>query len=214
MKVTWPPLLHIIHRPTLSEVMDFKSVIETDRSFLRIYSSTEYINLVKLCIDEVTNKLVDNPKIIMLGNEVTCRRSVGFFSDTSEGYYFAGKLTKSCTLTPHLTILLDKINVLFESNFNGILVNKYKDGTDYIGRHSDNEQYLGNSGVVAISYGSVRKFRIKNKITKEKVIDIPTISGSILHMGGDFQKEFTHEIPVEKKIKTERYSLTFRKHNR
>lgn len=31
-------------------------------------------------------------------------------------------------------------------------------------------------------------------------------------MGGNFQKEFTHEIPIEKKITDTRYSLTFRKH--
>ena len=31
-------------------------------------------------------------------------------------------------------------------------------------------------------------------------------------MGGDFQKEFTHEIPIEKKIKLPRYSFTLRKH--
>jgi hypothetical protein len=31
-------------------------------------------------------------------------------------------------------------------------------------------------------------------------------------MGGDFQIEFTHGIPIEKKIKDVRYSLTFRKH--
>ena len=31
-------------------------------------------------------------------------------------------------------------------------------------------------------------------------------------MVGDFQKEFTHEIPVEKKVTMERYSFTFRKH--
>ena len=43
-------------------------------------------------------------------------------------------------------------------------------------------------------------------------MDIPTTSNSIIHMGGDFQKEFTHGIPVEKKVKEERYSLTFRKH--
>ena len=34
----------------------------------------------------------------------------------------------------------------------------------------------------------------------------------LIHMGGDFQKEFTHEIPIESKIKEERYSFTFRKH--
>ena len=29
---------------------------------------------------------------------------------------------------------------------------------------------------------------------------------------GDFQKEFTHEIPVQRKIKDFRYSFTFRYH--
>ena len=31
-------------------------------------------------------------------------------------------------------------------------------------------------------------------------------------MGGNFQKEFTHEIPIEKKVLDTRYSLTFRRH--
>ena len=32
-----------------------------------------------------------------------------------------------------------------------------------------------------------------------KVVDIDMNSSEIIHMGGDFQKEFTHEIPKEKK---------------
>jgi alkylated DNA repair dioxygenase AlkB len=43
-------------------------------------------------------------------------------------------------------------------------------------------------------------------------LDVPTNSGEMLIMGGDFQKEFTHEIPIEKKIKHPRISFTFRKH--
>jgi hypothetical protein len=31
-------------------------------------------------------------------------------------------------------------------------------------------------------------------------------------MGGNFQNEFLHGIPIEKKIMDVRYSLTFRKH--
>jgi len=31
-------------------------------------------------------------------------------------------------------------------------------------------------------------------------------------MSGNFQKEFTHEIPIEKRVKGERYSFTFRQH--
>jgi alkylated DNA repair dioxygenase AlkB len=44
------------------------------------------------------------------------------------------------------------------------------------------------------------------------VMDVPLPSGMLVHMGGDFQKEFTHEVPIEKKIREGRYSFTFRQH--
>ena len=55
----------------------------------------------------------------------------------------------------------------------------------------------------------------KNKYTKKIVKDIITSNDKIIHMGGDFQKEFTHEIPKVKtsdSLDTTRYSITFRKH--
>ena len=188
-------------------------IIDTGKSFLDVYTMDDYDELMSLCIEEIQDGLIVNPKIKIFGKDAIQHRSVGFFSDTSGGYYFSGQLAASSLLTPNLAVLLEKINTLFKSDFTGILVNKYNDGLDYIGAHSDKTQHLDNShGVVAISYGAVRKFRIKNKITKEKVVDVPTLPNSIIHMGGDFQKEFTHEIPIEKKIKEIRYSLTFRKH--
>ena len=192
------------------------TIIKTDKSFLNVYtdSSEEYINLIKLCVAEITDKLIENPQINIYGKSAIQHRSIGFFSNKSIGYYYSGQLAKSQTLTNNLSILLDKINIKFDSKFNGILVNKYINGNDYIGAHSDDETSLDKCGVVCISYGAVRKFRIKDKITKKTIVDIPTISNNILHMGGDFQKEFTHEIPIEKKIKEVRYSFTFRKHNK
>ena len=65
---------------------------------------------------------------------------------------------------------------------------------------------------MAISSGSARKFRIRNKQTGKIVKDIIMDNLSVLQMGGDFQKEFTHEIPVEKKVKDGRVSFTFRYH--
>ena len=85
-------------------------------------------------------------------------------------------------------------------------------GSDYIGAHSDDESGLGSTGVVAISVGAVRKFRIRNITTRKIEKDILMENGMIIQMGGDFQKEFTHEIPVEKKVKDTRYSFTFRYH--
>jgi len=71
---------------------------------------------------------------------------------------------------------------------------------------------LDKTGVVALSYGTSRKFRIRDKNTNKIVKDIDTGHMVLLNMGGEFQKEFTHEIPVEKKISGCRYSFTFRKH--
>jgi len=51
-------------------------------------------------------------------------------------------------------------------------------------------------------------------MTKKKVRDIPLESYSVIQMSGDFQKEFTHEVPVQKKVLEERISFTFRKHNK
>ena len=37
-------------------------------------------------------------------------------------------------------------------------------------------------------------------------------NAEVLHMGGDFQAEFTHDIEKDDKIKTERYSISFHKY--
>ena len=108
--------------------------------------------------------------------------------------------------------LLDLINNFFSCDFNGILVNKYKDGSDYVGLHTDDEDNLEDIGIVALSIGAERKFRIRDINNGKKILDVPTKSYHLLQMGGNFQKEFTHEIPVEKKVKDIRFSFTFRKH--
>jgi alkylated DNA repair dioxygenase AlkB len=149
---------------------------------------------------------------MIFGKPAVQNRNNGFFSNSSIGYYYSGKLTASKPLTSALNHLLDLINTQFNSDFNGILINEYPDGEHYIGKHSDDEKTLSDAGVVCISYGASRKFRIRDKLTGKIVMDIPTTSKEFLIMGGNFQKEFTHEIPVEKKIKDKRVSFTFRKH--
>jgi alkylated DNA repair dioxygenase AlkB len=188
--------------------------IETEKSFLDTFdeSGNEFFkNLLDGSVDEIKDKLEVKPTIVVFNKECRQQRNVGFFSDESKGYEYSRKIMKSQEMTPSLKTLLDYINKRFDSNFNGILVNYYEDGSNTIGKHSDNEASLGKEGVVAISYGSPRKFRIRPKSGSSKT-DIITKHLQILHMGGEFQKEFTHEIPKEAKIKKPRYSFTFRRH--
>jgi alkylated DNA repair dioxygenase AlkB len=168
--------------------------------------------LLERCISYVGPQLKERPEIIVYGKTCKQRRNVGFFSDDSIGYKYSKKLMESNPLSADLAVLLVEINKILSTSFNGILVNKYMDGNDYISAHSDDETGLDSIGVVAISYGSERIFRIRNKHDKTVVCDEPTTHCGIIHMGGNFQTLYTHEIPIQKKIKEPRISFTFRKH--
>lgn len=169
--------------------------------------------LLENCIIDIELQLEERPEIIIFGKKCKQQRNVGFFSNESIGYKYSKKMMDSKPLSKSMSELLLIINNSIGAKFNGILVNKYMDGNDYISAHSDDETGLDKSGVVSISYGSERKFRIRNKKTKEVMFDEITTHCCIIHMGGNFQELYTHEIPIEKKIKEQRISFTFRKHN-
>jgi len=184
--------------------------IKTDRSFLKFQEFTDR-ELLERCVKDVTDNVDINPPLRrMFGKDCFMRRGVGFFSDESIGYYYSGQLSASRPMTSSLLTLLALVNSIFGTEYNGILVNKYFSGKDYISAHSDDEDNLDDSGVVAISWGDKRKFRIRKK-GKKGFQDFPMESGSMLQMGGDFQAEFTHEIPPQKGDGV-RISFTFRKH--
>lgn len=157
--------------------------------------------------------LQERPPIVVFGKPCHQNRNVGFFSDESVGYRYSGQMMESKPMEPFLKDLLREVNSTLNTDFNGVLVNHYPSGLNSIGAHSDDEKGLASSGIVAmISFGAVRKFRIRNKSDNAIVIDVPTIPFDLLTMEGNFQKEFTHEVPVEKKVCEPRWSLTFRKH--
>ena len=206
------------------------TLIKTPKSSLNVYdistifedvdadadaeeNSSENKQIIEKCVKEIQDKLIKNPEVIVFGKRGIQHREIGFFSDESIGYHYSNNLARSQPLTPFLKKLLKLVNKRFKTRFNGILVNKYANGEDNIGEHSDDESQLDNAGVVAISYGAIRKFRIRDKKTKKIVMDIPTLPNQIIQMAGDFQKEFKHGIPVEKKVTEPRISFTFRKHD-
>jgi len=150
---------------------------------------------------------------MLYGKMIEQPRNVGFFSDVSKGYKYSNVVSKAKKMTPELGALLNYVNKYLGASYNGILVNQYESGEDYISKHSDDERGLDPVvGVVALSLGSVRKFRVRDKTTGKILIDVPTLETSMIQMAGNFQKEFTHEIPKEKRVSGERISFTFRYH--
>jgi alkylated DNA repair dioxygenase AlkB len=130
-------------------------------------------------------ELQHKPLIVVYGKECHQNRDVQFFSNESKGYAYSGKLAASKPLTKELTEILSWVNNLFGVGCNGVLVNRYNDGNDCIGAHSDDEKSLGKNGVVGIVFGATRKFRIRTKDATNKIVkDVPMEDGTVYWMSG------------------------------
>jgi alkylated DNA repair dioxygenase AlkB len=165
---------------------------------------------------------------MVFGKPGIMHRSIGFFSNTSEGYRYSNQIARSQPLTEELDALMNKVNEDLNTNFNGILVNYYENGKETIGAHSDDEKGLGRGSIVAgISLGATRIMRFRPKKLQKQLeeaassislppnntrIDVELPDNSLIVMEGDFQKEYTHEVPSQAKILQPRISLTFRHH--
>ncbi|WP_024951634.1 alpha-ketoglutarate-dependent dioxygenase AlkB family protein [Cobetia crustatorum] len=98
--------------------------------------------------------------------------------------------------------------------FNSLLANRYADGNDRMGWHSDNEPELGNRPVVlAISLGLMRPLRFKGH-PRSPYAETPAFNlwlphGSLLVMGRGCQDYLHHALPP-RKLEGLRISLTYR----
>lgn len=185
-------------------------VFSTPSSFLAVCSNW--------CVD-----IMPHLSTLTLEHEPPCKmgiqhRDIGFFSDQSIGYQYAGQVSSAMPLSsaPIIQWLIGQVNKSLGTHFNGALVNRYRDGTKYIGAHSDDEKGLesGPNKVVGVSFGATRTFRIRDKKSGNIVYNYEWESGTLVIMGGDFQKEFKHEIPQQKLVTGERISVTFRCHTK
>lgn len=160
---------------------------------------------------------LEDPPIFVFGKWARQQRDVAFFSDESKGYAYSTTFIPSTPLavSPVIQWLLPALNQALGTSFNGVLYNRYKNGTKYVSAHPDEESALDKKLrlVVGIAYGpGVRTFRIRDRKTKKIVYDFVHEPCCLYGMQGEFQSVYTHEIPVQKKVKGERISLTFRHH--
>lgn len=177
--------------------------------------------LLEDAVKAVEDKLEHEPPFFFLGNPVHMRRNVGFFSypEVTYGYFYAGSCSRTQALPPQLRALVDYVNKKLDSAFNGVLVNYYADGRNYISKHSDKEKGLDKTaGVVALSYGATRKMLFTPKAGAPTVgrcqQEVDLDNNSVVRMqGAAFQDHWEHEIRKELRVKEGRYSFTFRVHD-
>eukprot|EP00929_Paragymnodinium_shiwhaense_P068982 TRINITY_DN34801_c0_g1_i1.p1 TRINITY_DN34801_c0_g1~~TRINITY_DN34801_c0_g1_i1.p1 ORF type:complete len:529 (-),score=57.87 TRINITY_DN34801_c0_g1_i1:287-1873(-) len=95
--------------------------------------------------------------------------------------------------------------------FNYCLVNKYEDGYQGVGKHSDDEHDIVKcSPIACLSLGATRKFLFESKADPECSAALSLEAGSLLLMLGRTQQNYVHTVPKEARVKQPRISLTFR----
>lgn len=109
---------------------------------------------------------------------------------------------------PLINSIKDDLIKTYNATIDYALVHLYTDGHSSIAWHYDKEAYYAD--VYSVSFGATRKFRLRNKETKE-ITTVPLSTGDLLRMAIGCQLFYEHCIPKELKIIDPRINITFRK---
>lgn len=147
---------------------------------------------------EVFNRRVPQPRL-------TC-----WYGDPGKNYSYSGTHLTPSAWTPLLTEIKNAAEKVAGATFNSVLANLYRDGSDSISWHSDNEPELGLEPIIAsVTFGYMRRFDLRHKESKETV-SVELTSGSVLVMSGQSQSRWQHQIAKTRKPTGPRINLTFR----
>ena len=155
------------------------------------------------------------------------------FGDRGLSYTYSGITLQANPWTPLVSSLKDHVEKALGEKFNFVLVNRYKDGLDYISEHRDYEQELVPTAPIAsLSFGQVRDFVFRHKDargSRKKVeptrergrgssltthlepVKIELGHGSLLVMRHPTNSMWYHSLPVRRRALHPRINLTFRR---
>lgn len=125
-------------------------------------------------------------------------------------YVYSGLCWEAKPMPSLVEGLRARVEALTGERFNSVLCNLYRDGSDTVGWHADDEPIFGGDPIVAsLSFGAERTFRMRPKAGGPSV-GFELFDGSLLVMGRGVQPAWEHTLPRTKRAIGERINLTFR----
>lgn len=151
-------------------------------------------------------------RIRLFGREHASPRQSCWIGDPTAVYVYSGTRFAPRPWPDVLLPLRERLSRELGIAFNSVLANRYRDGRDCMGWHSDDEPELGPAPVIAsLSLGATRRFVLKHRHDPEQKLAIELPHGSLLVMAGATQRNYRHALPRTAKVATERINLTFRR---
>jgi alkylated DNA repair dioxygenase AlkB len=150
--------------------------------------------------------------MIIYGKTVRLPRLTAWYGHEGKCYSYSGIVNEPLPWTNLLLDIKQFVEDRLDRQFNSALLNLYRNESDGIGWHSDNEPELGPNPVIAsLSFGGNREFQLKHKSLPEEKITETLQNGSLLLMQGETQINWLHRIPKSKKYHQPRINISFRK---
>lgn len=149
--------------------------------------------------------------VMMYGKLLKTPRLTAWYGDEHSTYQFTGNKYQPLAWTPLLQQLRRRVEEEAGMQFNSVLLNYYRNGSDSVAWHSDNEPELKRSPIIAsLSLGQARRFDIRNKADNSQKHSVMLESGSLLLMKAALQQEWEHRIAKSTRPLGPRINLTFR----
>ena len=150
--------------------------------------------------------------ITLFGRTYRQPRLLAWYGDPEARYRYSRVDHDPLPWTPLLKDLRQAVESHTGQSFNSVLLNRYRDGADAMGAHSDDEPELGPAPVIAsLSLGAARPFVFHSRHTpRQPAHRLILPDGSLLLMAGTTQRWWKHSLPRTRHPVGERINLTFR----
>ena len=154
------------------------------------------------------------PSLSIAGNKNPLPRLQCWMAVEGRTYSYSGLKLSPQPWYPDVLSIKARLTQLCDHSSNSVLLDLYRDGSDSVSWHADDEIELGTNPIVAsVSLGAERPLEFKPKLnSKAHKKRIVLGNGSILIMGKNLQNNWLHQLPKLSGYVAPRISLTFREH--
>ncbi|MCE8015070.1 alpha-ketoglutarate-dependent dioxygenase AlkB [Halomonas sp. MCCC 1A17488] len=156
------------------------------------------------------------PRLRLYGREHPIPRRQVWMGDPEAHYRYSGRDFVPLAWHPDVVAIRERIAALLaklglDIAFNSVLLNRYADGDERMGWHSDDEPELGDNPVIAaVTLGSERPLRFRWKQGGDPPFNVWLPHDSLLLMGPGCQAKLQHAL-LPRRVPGLRISLTFRR---
>lgn len=150
----------------------------------------------------------EQPIVTVFGRQHATPRLTAWFG--ADAYSYSGITHEPAAFPTALAAIRDRLAAEHGQEFNSCLANLYRDGSDSMGAHADDEPGLGSEPVIAsVSLGERRQFVMTHVDSARRFVWCLG-GGDLLVMYGASQSDFRHGVPKTARSVGRRLNLTFR----